>query len=45
MLKSTSKRDREKRLIIFAFTIIPVALILTFSYYPLFKMFQYSLQD
>ena len=45
MFKSTSKRDREKRLIIFAFTIIPVALILTFSYYPLFKMFQYSLQD
>ena len=45
MFKSTSKRDREKRLIIFAFTIIPGALILTFSQYPLFKMFQYSLQD
>ena len=45
MFKSTSKRDREKRLIIFAFTIIPVALILTFSYYPLFTMFQYIFLD
>lgn len=30
---------------IFSFTIIPVLLILTFSYYPLLKMFQYSLHD
>lgn len=28
-----------------AFTIIPVALLLLFSYYPLVKMFQYSLTD
>lgn len=35
----------EKRLIIVGFTIIPVALLLVFSYYPLIKMFQYSLTD
>lgn len=35
----------EKRLIIFSFTIIPVLLLLTFSYYPLVKMFQYSLTN
>ncbi|OJG30244.1 hypothetical protein RU99_GL000602 [Enterococcus casseliflavus] len=35
----------EKRLIIFSFTIIPLVLLLTFSYYPLVKMFQYSMTD
>ncbi|WP_081213971.1 carbohydrate ABC transporter permease [Lactococcus cremoris] len=35
----------QKRLIIFAFTIVPLALLLMFSYYPLVKMVQYSLTD
>ena len=35
----------EKKLLIFSFTVIPVVLLLTFSYYPLFKMVQYSLTD
>lgn len=35
----------QKRLIIILFTIIPVALLLVFSYYPLLKMIQYSLTD
>lgn len=35
----------QRRLIIVCFTIIPVALLLTFSYYPLVKMIQYSFTD
>ncbi len=35
----------QKRLIIVLFTIIPVALLLVFSYYPLVKMVQYSLTN
>ena len=35
----------EKKLLIFLFTIVPVSLLLLFSYYPLVKMFQYSLTD
>ena len=35
----------EKKLHIFLFTIVPVSLLLLFSYYPLVKMFQYSLTD
>lgn len=38
-------QNTEKKLLIFLFTIIPVALLLLFSYYPLIKMFQYSLTD
>lgn len=32
----------QRKLIIVLFTIIPIALLLTFSYYPLVKMIQYS---
>ncbi|HEL2552489.1 TPA: sugar ABC transporter permease [Streptococcus suis] len=42
MLKMKMSQAAEKRLLIFTFTIIPVLLLLTFSYYPLVKMFQYS---
>ena len=35
----------QKRLIIISFTIIPIILLLIFSYYPLVKMIQYSLTD
>lgn len=35
----------QKRIIIVLFTLIPVALLLIFSYYPLVKMIQYSLTD
>ena len=35
----------QRKLIIVLFTIIPVLLLLTFSYYPLLKMIQYSLTD
>ena len=45
MEKKSFGKNFEKNLVIFSFTIIPVLLILTFSYYPLLKMFQYSLQD
>ncbi|HEL2411646.1 TPA: sugar ABC transporter permease [Streptococcus suis] len=45
MLKMKMSQAAEKRLLIFMFTIIPVLLLLTFSYYPLVKMFQYSLTD
>ncbi|HEL1583462.1 TPA: sugar ABC transporter permease [Streptococcus suis] len=45
MLKMKMSQAAEKRLLIFTFTIIPVLLLLTFSYYPLVKMFQYSLTD
>ncbi|HEM2778225.1 TPA: sugar ABC transporter permease [Streptococcus suis] len=45
MLKMKMSQATEKRLLIFMFTIIPVLLLLTFSYYPLVKMFQYSLTD
>ena len=34
-----------KRILVFSFTIIPVLLLLVFSYYPLIKMIQYSLTD
>lgn len=45
MQKMKISQATEKRLLIFSFTIIPVLLLLTFSYYPLVKMFQYSLTD
>ncbi|HFI0292137.1 TPA: carbohydrate ABC transporter permease [Streptococcus suis] len=45
MLKMKMSQAAEKRLLIFMFTIIPVLLLLTFSYYPLVKMFQYSLTN
>lgn len=45
MEKKSFGKNFEKNLVIFSFTIIPVLLILTFSYYPLLKMFQYSLQN
>lgn len=45
MRKIKMSQKMEKRLIIFSFTIIPLLLLLTFSYYPLVKMFQYSLTD
>ncbi|WP_308556829.1 sugar ABC transporter permease [uncultured Lactobacillus sp.] len=35
----------QRKLIIVLFTIIPVLLLLTFSYYPLLKMIQYSFTD
>lgn len=38
-------QDAEKKLLIVLFTIVPVSLLLLFSYYPLVKMFQYSLTD
>ncbi len=45
MFKKKLSRDAEKRLIIFSFTILPVILLLVFSYYPLVKMLQYSVSD
>ncbi|HFI0335969.1 TPA: carbohydrate ABC transporter permease [Streptococcus suis] len=45
MFKMKMSQAAEKRLLIFTFTIIPVLLLLTFSYYPLVKMFQYSLTN
>lgn len=45
MLKMKMSQAAEKRLLIFTFTFIPVLLLLTFSYYPLVKMFQYSLTN
>ncbi|MEI4326737.1 sugar ABC transporter permease [Streptococcus suis] len=45
MLKMKMSQAAEKHLLIFTFTIIPVLLLLTFSYYPLVKMFQYSLTN
>ena len=35
----------EKKILIFTFTIIPLVLLVLFSYFPLVKMFQYSLTD
>lgn len=35
----------EKRLLIVTFTIVPIFLLITFSYYPLVKMLQYSVTD
>ena len=35
----------QKKLIVFIFTIIPISLLLLFSYFPLIKMFQYSVTD
>lgn len=45
MNKHKLSRNAEKRLLIFFFTIIPTVLLLVFSYYPLVKMFQYSLTN
>lgn len=44
MLNKLSQKN-QKRLIIFLFSIIPVILLLVFSYYPLIKMLQYSLTN
>lgn len=44
MLNKLSQKN-QKRLIIFLFSIIPVILLLVFSYYPLVKMLQYSLTN
>lgn len=43
--KINLSQKNEKRLVIFAFSVIPVTLLLTFAYSPLFKMFQYSFTD
>jgi len=45
MTKSKLSKKWEKRLLVFSFTIIPILLLLVFSYYPLVKMVQYSLTD
>lgn len=45
MTKSKLSKEWEKCLLVFSFTIIPVLLLLVFSYYPLIKMIQYSLTD
>lgn len=37
--------NAEKKILIFTFTIVPIALLILFSYYPLVKMFEYSLTD
>lgn len=37
--------DVEKKILIFTFTIIPLILLGLFSYFPLVKMFQYSLTN
>ena len=38
-------QKQEQRLLVLSFTVLPVLLLLTFSYYPLVKMFQYSLSN
>ncbi len=45
MQRINLSQKAEKKLLIFLFTIVPVSLLLLFSYYPLVKMFQYSLTD
>nr|WP_321303155.1 sugar ABC transporter permease [uncultured Trichococcus sp.] len=45
MQKFKMSHEAEKKLLILLFTIIPVSLLILFSYYPLVKMFQYSLTD
>ena len=45
MQRINLSQKAEKKLLIFLFTIVPVSLLLLFSYYPLVKMFQYSLID
>lgn len=45
MTKSKLSKEWEKRILVFSFTIIPVLLLLVFSYYPLIKMIQYSLTN
>lgn len=45
MTKNKLSKKWEKRLLVFSFTIIPILLLLVFSYYPLVKMVQYSLTD
>lgn len=42
---SNLQAKNEKRLLIILFTIVPVALLLIFTYYPLVKMLQYSFTD
>lgn len=37
--------NTEKKILIFTFTIVPIVLLILFSYYPLVKMFEYSLTD
>jgi len=38
-------KKTERIILVFLFTIVPVSLLLVFSYYPLVKMFQYSLTN
>lgn len=45
MTKNKLNKKWEKHLLVFSFTIIPILLLLVFSYYPLVKMVQYSLTD
>ncbi|WP_125767659.1 carbohydrate ABC transporter permease [Lapidilactobacillus wuchangensis] len=45
MKESRFDYRKQKKLIVVLFTIIPIALLLVFSYYPLLKMIQYSLTD
>lgn len=45
MQRINLSQKAEKKLLIILFTIVPVSLLLLFSYYPLVKMFQYSLTD
>jgi multiple sugar transport system permease protein len=45
LILSKLSQKAQKRLIIFSFTIVPIVLLLMFSYYPLVKMVQYSLTD
>lgn len=45
MTKNKLNKKWENRLLVFSFTIIPILLLLVFSYYPLVKMVQYSLTD
>lgn len=39
---SNMSYKNQRILIIFLFSLVPVVLLLTFSYLPVFKMFQYS---
>lgn len=45
MNKFKLSQKNEKRILIISFTVIPVLLLLAFSYYPLVKMFQYSVTN
>ena len=44
MLKNISQKN-QKRIVIFIFSLLPVLLLVVFSYFPLIKMFQYSMTD